>query len=169
MSILSIKGLTHVFDNKVLFDNADLTVNNGEHIGVVGLNGAGKSTFMNIISGRLSQDAGEIKWLSGIRFGYLDQHANIDRSQTVMQYLQGSFSRLFTLNEALENLYAAMGEETDPDKLDAMITKSSRMQEQLEDANFYDLDSDKKGRGRSRHKRVRLRHRDIQTERRTAR
>lgn len=141
MSILSIKGLTHMFDNKVLFDDADLTINNGEHIGIVGLNGAGKSTFMNIISGRLSQDAGEIKWLPGIRFGYLDQHADIDRSLTVMQYLEGSFRHLFVLNESLERLYAAMGEETDPDKLDAMIAKSSRMQEQLESENFYDLES----------------------------
>lgn len=141
MSILSIKGLTHIFDNKVLFDNADLTVNNGEHIGVVGLNGAGKSTFMNIISGKLSQDAGEIKWLNGIRYGYLDQHANIDRSLTVMEYLKGSFDHLYKLNEELESLYASMGEESDPDKLDALITKSSRMQETLENANFYDLDS----------------------------
>ena len=46
MSILTIKGLSHTYDNKVLFDEADLTVNNGEHIGIVGLNGAGKSPFM---------------------------------------------------------------------------------------------------------------------------
>ncbi len=141
MSILTIKGLTHVYDSRVLFDNADLTVNNGEHIGVVGLNGAGKSTFMNIISGRLSQDAGEIRWLPGVRFGYLDQHAQIDKSQTVMQYLQSSFAHLYDLNEKLEALYAEMGSESDPDKLDKLISRSSRMQEQLEEAEFYDLDS----------------------------
>ncbi|MDE6372461.1 MAG: ATP-binding cassette domain-containing protein, partial [Clostridia bacterium] len=71
MSVLTIKGLTHIFDSKTLFNDADLSVNNGEHIGVVGLNGAGKSTFMNIITGKLTQDAGEIKWLNGIRWGYL--------------------------------------------------------------------------------------------------
>ena len=58
MSILTIKGLSHTYDNKVLFDEADLTVNNGEHIGIVGLNGAGKSTFMKILTGSLVQDAG---------------------------------------------------------------------------------------------------------------
>ena len=44
MSILKINGLSHVYDQKVLFKNADLTINNGEHVGIVGLNGAGKST-----------------------------------------------------------------------------------------------------------------------------
>lgn len=141
MSILKIKGLTHIFDNKILFDNADLTVNNGEHIGVVGLNGAGKSTFMNIIAGKLNQDAGEIKWLNGIRWGYLDQHANIDRSLTVMQYLEGSFQHLFDLNQALEDVYTKMTQDISAEELDKLIDRSARMQEKLEEENFYDLES----------------------------
>ena len=141
MSVLTIKGLTHIFDSKTLFDDADLSVNNGEHIGVVGLNGAGKSTFMNIITGRLSQDAGEIKWLNTIRWGYLDQHADIDRSQTVMQYLQGSFDHLYKLNEQLENLYTQMASEEDMDALDRLVNKSATLQERLDDSGFYDLDS----------------------------
>ena len=141
MSVLTIKGLTHIFDSKTLFNDADLSVNNGEHIGVVGLNGAGKSTFMNIITGKLTQDAGEIKWLNGIRWGYLDQHADIDRSQSVMEYLQGSFDHLYQLNERLEKLYADMATEEDMDKLDRMVNKSASMQEQLDESGFYDLDS----------------------------
>lgn len=141
MSVLTIKGLTHIFDSKTLFDDADLSVNNGEHIGVVGLNGAGKSTFMNIITGRLSQDAGEVKWLNTARWGYLDQHADIDRSQTVMEYLQGSFDHLFELNRQLEEIYASMAEETDMDKLDRLVNKSAVMQERLDESGFYDLDS----------------------------
>ncbi len=141
MSILTIKGLTHIFDSRTLFDNADLTINNGEHIGVVGLNGAGKSTFMNIVSGRLSQDAGEIKWLNGIRFGYLDQHADIDRTQTIMEYLKGSFAHLYEINDRLEQLYADMATVEDADELDKMIARSSRMQERLEESGFYDLES----------------------------
>lgn len=141
MSILSINGLTHVFDSKVLFEDAELNINNGEHAGIVGLNGAGKSTFMNIIAGRVMQDAGEVKWLNGIRWGYLDQHANIDRSQTVMEYLQTSFTHLFELNEKLEQLYMDMGEVTDMDELDKMVARSASMQEQLEKSGFYDIDS----------------------------
>lgn len=141
MSILTISGLTHVFDSKTLFEDAELKINNGEHAGIVGLNGAGKSTFMNIIAGRVMQDHGEVKWLNGIRWGYLDQHANIDRSLTVMEYLQTSFSHLYELNDRLEKLYEEMATCTDMDELDKLVTRSSNMQEELDKAGFYDLDS----------------------------
>ena len=60
MSVLEIKNLTHRYDDKFIFNDASLTINNGEHIGVVGLNGAGKSTFINIIADKLSYDEGEV-------------------------------------------------------------------------------------------------------------
>lgn len=141
MSILSIKGLTHIYDTKTLFDEADLSINNGEHCGIVGLNGAGKTTFMNIIAGRIVQDAGEVKWLNGIRWGYLDQHANIDRGKSVMEYLMTSFDYLHEINARLEKLYNAMGEVSDPDELDKMIHKSASMQDTLDKHDYYDLES----------------------------
>lgn len=141
MSILEIKGLSHMYDNKVLFENANLTINNGDHAGIVGLNGAGKSTFINIIAGLKTQDAGEVNWLNGIRWGYLDQHADIDRSLSVMDYLRTSFGYLYEINDRLEALYAEMAIETDMDKLDKLINKSGRLQDQLDHNDFYDLDS----------------------------
>ncbi len=141
MSILSITGLTHVFDSKVLFAEAELKINNGEHAGIVGLNGAGKSTFMNIISSKIMQDEGEVKWLNGIRWGYLDQHANIDRSLTVMQYLETSFQHLFELNARLDALYESMGTIEDMDQLDKLVARSASMQEQLDKSGFYDIES----------------------------
>lgn len=141
MSILNINGLTHIYDSKTLFDDADLSINNGEHCGIVGLNGAGKTTFMNIIAGRVVQDAGEVKWLNGIRWGYLDQHADIERNQTVMDYLNSAFDYLHEINTRLEKLYSDMGTTEDMDELDKMISRSAKMQEQLEKADYYDLDS----------------------------
>lgn len=141
MSILNINGLTHIYDSKTLFEDADLSINNGEHCGIVGLNGAGKTTFMNIIAGRVVQDAGEVKWLNGIRWGYLDQHADIERNQTVMDYLNTAFDYLHEINNRLEKLYNDMGATEDMDELDKMISRSAKMQEQLEKADYYDLDS----------------------------
>lgn len=142
MSILSITNLTHTFDGKALFEDANLAINNGEHIGIVGLNGAGKSTFMNILCGKVIQDTGDVRWLSGIKWGYLDQHADIDRSLTVMQYLKGAFSNLFEVNDRLEAIYEQMGSETDPDALDSLINKSSQLMELLTKKNFFELESE---------------------------
>ncbi len=142
MSVLSINGLTHMYDSKVLFEDAELKINNGEHAGIVGLNGAGKSTFMNIIAGRVMQDAGEVKWLSGIRWGYLDQHATVDKSLSVMEYLKGAFDHLFALNERLEKLYEEMSEVGDDmDRLDTLINRSAKMNEELERSGFYDIEA----------------------------
>ena len=141
MSILKINNLTHEFENKMLFKDASFDINNGEHVGIVGLNGAGKSTFINIIANNISYDSGEVIWLNGIRYGYLDQHANIDRSLTVIEYLQTAFTRLYELEKKLNALYESMGEVSDPDELEKMINKSNRMLEQLEGEGFYEIES----------------------------
>lgn len=141
MSILEIRNLTHRYDDRYLFQNASVSINNGEHLGIVGLNGAGKTTFINIIAGKLSQDDGEVLRQHNARWGYLDQHADIDRSLTVITYLRGAFDYLYELNAKLEDMYLKMGEVSDPDELDKLINKSSRLQDVLDNADFYDLDS----------------------------
>ncbi len=140
MSVLEIKNLSHRYDEKQLFDKANLTVNNGEHIGVVGLNGVGKSTFINIIDKRISQDEGEVNYLSGIRRGYLDQHATLDPTLTVMDYLSGAFDYLYEKSFILEDIYEQMNV-AQGDELDRLIKKSSKLSEELVEEGFYDLDS----------------------------
>lgn len=140
MSVLEIKNLTHRYDDRFLFDNANLTINNGEHVGVVGLNGAGKSTFINIIAGNLSQDDGEVLWLNGIRKGYLDQHADIDRTKTVMEYLLSSFTYLYEKEAKLNKMYEDMAF-ADGEQLDRLIKKSANLQDELTSEGFYDLES----------------------------
>ena len=141
MSILKINNLSHTFENKQLFKNASFDINNSEHVGIVGLNGAGKSTFINIIAGNISYDAGEVIWLNGIRYDYLDQHADIDREKTVIEYLKTAFDYLYELEKKLNALYAEMADTTDEDKLEKLINKSNRMLEQLESEGFYEIDS----------------------------
>lgn len=140
MSVLEIKNLTHRYDDRYIFNDASLCINNGEHVGVVGLNGAGKSTFINIIADRLTYDEGSVYWLPNVRKGYLDQHATLDGSQTVMQYLTGAFDYLYEMNDKLEALYESMAN-LEGDELERAIKKSARMQETLENEGFYDLDS----------------------------
>ena len=140
MSVLEIKNLSHGFGENNLFDKANLTIGSGEHLGVVGLNGVGKSTFINILDGRISQDEGEINYLNGIRRGYLDQHATIDKNLTVMEYLSGAFDYLYEENERLEEIYALMSE-AEGEELDRLVKKSARITDNLVEEGFYDLES----------------------------
>ena len=141
MSILTIKDLTHSYDGNILFEDANVSINNGEHIGVFGLNGAGKSTFMKILCGKVMQDEGEVLWNRNIRYGYLDQYVDIDRSLTVIDYLLNSFSDLYDLNDKLNDVYNQIETCTDYDLMDKLVQKSCTMQEELTERGFYDLDS----------------------------
>ncbi len=140
MSILSIKNLSHIFETKVLFEDASFDINNGEHAGIVGLNGAGKTTFMNIIAGKILQDEGEVRWLSGIKWGYLDQHADIDRTKTVMEYLEGSYADLFMQEARMQELYAKMADENED--MDDLLDKAGKIQDRLLNSGFYEIETE---------------------------
>ena len=55
----------------------------GEHIGLVGANGEGKSTFMNIVTGKLMPDEGKVEWAKNVRTGYLDQNSTLQKGMTI--------------------------------------------------------------------------------------
>ncbi|MEG2688124.1 MAG: ABC-F family ATP-binding cassette domain-containing protein [Clostridia bacterium] len=141
MSILSVNGLTHSYDGKVLFEKASFNVNAREHIGIVGFNGAGKSTFVNIIAKKVMQDDGEVLWQNGVRFGYLDQHADIDRKCSVMDYLKTSFVNLTDIENRLNQLYLDMGDMTDMDEMEKACERTAKMQEHLVDNGYYEMDA----------------------------
>ena len=91
MSILNVEHLTHGFGDRQIFDDVSFRLLAGEHIGLVGANGEGKSTFMNIITGKLSPDEGKVEWSKRVRAGYLDQHTVLTKGQTVRDVLKTAF------------------------------------------------------------------------------
>ena len=62
MSILNVENVSHGFGGRTILENASFRLLKGEHIGLVGANGEGKSTFLNIITGKLQPDSGNIEW-----------------------------------------------------------------------------------------------------------
>lgn len=69
----------------------------GEHIGLVGANGEGKSTFMSIVTGKLQPDEGKVEWSKYVTAGYLDQHAVLEKGMTVRDVLRTAFDELLRL------------------------------------------------------------------------
>lgn len=85
MSILNVEHLTHGFGDRAIFQDVSFRLLKGEHIGLIGANGEGKSTFMNIITGKLMPDEGKIEWAKNVRVGYLDQHTVLKKGMCHFQ------------------------------------------------------------------------------------
>ena len=85
-------------------DNVSFNINKGEFVGLIGPNGEGKSSFMNIVTGKLIPDNGTIEWAKYVKVGYLDQLASYDKDVTVREVLQDAFLDLFEKEARINEL-----------------------------------------------------------------
>ncbi|MDO4814506.1 MAG: ABC-F family ATP-binding cassette domain-containing protein [Gemella sp.] len=139
MSILNVEKLTHGFGERAIFNDVSFRLLKGEHIGLIGANGEGKSTFMNIITGKLQPDEGKIEWSNRVRVGYLDQHTVLEKGMTIRQVLQGAFEHLFEIEARINDIYMEMGDESAD--MDALMEELGELQEILDSRDFYIIDS----------------------------
>ncbi len=136
MSLLEIHGLTHAFGDNHLYKNAELTLNKGEHMGIVGQNGTGKSTLIKICTQQIMPDKGQIIWQTNIVTGYLDQYAEIDPDLTMRDFLKSAFSKLYLTESRLTALYEMIAAGKSE-----YLSQAARLQETLEIQDFYSLDT----------------------------
>ena len=120
MSIFTVEHLSHGFGDRAIFNDVSFRLLKGEHIGLIGANGEGKSTFINIITGKLQPDEGTIQWAKHVRVGYLDQHAVLEKGMTIRDVLNSAFGYLFEMEQEINDLYLKMGE-VEPEELDALM------------------------------------------------
>lgn len=140
MSILNVEKLSHGFGDRAIFTDVSFRLLKGEHVGFVGANGEGKSTFMNIITGKLMPDEGKIEWSKNVRVGYLNQHAVLEKGQTIRDVLQSAFAFLFDLEAQMNGYYAEMAE-ADEERMNFLMEETGSIQELLEHHDFYIIDS----------------------------
>ena len=140
MSILNVEDLSHGFGDRAIFNHVSFRLLKGEHIGLIGANGEGKSTFMNIITGKLQPDEGRIEWAKNVRIGYLDQHTVLEKGMTIRQVLTSAFDFLLEMEEELNRIYDKMGEAS-PEELEAMMEEAGTIQDLLTVHDFYMIDA----------------------------
>ena len=140
MSILNVEHLSHGFGDRAIFHDVSFRLLKGEHIGLVGANGEGKSTFMNLITGRLQPDEGKIEWAKKVRAGYLDQHTVLQKGMTVRQVLTSAFDFLLEMEQELSGLYEKMGE-VSGDGLQQLMDEAGTLQDLLTTHDFYRIDA----------------------------
>lgn len=140
MSLLTVKNLSHGFGDRAIFEDVSFRLLKGEHIGLIGANGEGKSTFMNIITGKLQPDTGKVEWAKRIRVGYLDQHTVLQKGQTIREVLKSAFQYLFDLETEMNEMYMKMGEAA-PEEMEQLLNAVGPLQDTLTNNDFYVIDA----------------------------
>ena len=132
--MLTVSNLSVQFGKRVLFDEVNTTFNNGNCYGIIGANGAGKSTFLKIIAGKMDPTSGHVHLESGKRMSVLEQNHNKHDEDTVLETILKGNKPLYKLKTEIDALYA--------DYTDENAEKIGELQVQFEEMNGWNADSD---------------------------
>ncbi len=139
MSILTVKNMSHGFGDRAIFEDVSFRLLKGEHVGLIGANGEGKSTFMNIITGKLMPDEGKIEWSNRVRVGYMDQHTQLEKGKSIRDVLREAFKYLFDMETEMNKLYENMGNMNEGE-MNKALEKTANIQDALDNSGFYIID-----------------------------
>jgi len=132
--MLSVSNLSVQFGKRILFDEVNTTFNNGNCYGIIGANGAGKSTFLKIIAGKMDPTSGHVHLEPGKRMSVLEQNHNLYDEHTVLETIIMGNKPLFKLKTEIDALYA--------DYTDENAERIGELQVQFEEMNGWNADSD---------------------------
>src|SRR5262247_1278060 len=140
--IYTMKGLgkVHQPDTKVLED-IWLSFFFGAKIGVLGLNGAGKSSLLKIMAGEDTSFIGEAFPAGGISVGFLHQEPRLDATKDVRGNVEEGVAPIKALLTRYDDINAKLGEDLSPEEMDKVLEEQARIQDKIEAANAWDLDS----------------------------
>src|SRR5439155_17116640 len=140
--IYTMKGLgkVHPPDARVLED-IWLSFYFGAKIGVLGLNGAGKSSLLRIMSGEDQSFLGEAFPAPGISIGFLHQEPRLDATKTVLGNVEEGVASTKALLDRYDEVNAKLGEDLSPEEMDKVMDEQSKIQDKIDACNAWDLDS----------------------------
>lgn len=140
MSVLTVKNVTHGFGSRSILENVSFRLLKGEHVALVGANGEGKSTFLNIITSKLMPDEGTVEWSNRVTVGYLDQHSALTPGTTIRDNLRLAFDNLFSLEQEMLSHYEKMTDCSD-EEMAKLMEDAAEIQNILDTSGFYIIDS----------------------------
>ena len=148
MIVLSCNNLNKSFGIDSILEDVSFTVNEGDKIGIIGINGTGKTTLFKIISGVYGYDSGDIYTAKDCEIGYLEQNMNFHSENTILDEVLEVFRDLIDMETYLRNLelkIAEEGEKSNSDYLDKLMNEYSHKLELFADKNRYGYKSEAKG------------------------
>ena len=140
MSLLNVVNVSHSFGGRTILKNTSFRLLKGEHVGIVGANGEGKSTFINIILGNELPSEGKIEWAKHLDIGYLDQFSTLTKGKTIRDVLKEAFSHMFELEEQIYKNYDLLAD-ADDQQMQELLDDIGEMQSMLEQSGFYEIDA----------------------------
>ncbi|MEM7576099.1 MAG: ABC-F family ATP-binding cassette domain-containing protein [Planctomycetota bacterium] len=157
MALLSVANVTYALGDRVLLDGVNLTLDAGQHVGLVGRNGCGKSTLLKMIASvsltpeqinaahlsHAKPDAGQIQLARGSSAGYLHQDHALDPNKTLREEAGAAFAELAGLHDQMEQLSVRMGEPEvyeNADELDRVMKQYAALEEQVASSGGYAVD-----------------------------
>ncbi|HEX6187944.1 MAG TPA: energy-dependent translational throttle protein EttA [Pyrinomonadaceae bacterium] len=139
--IYSMVGVSKFYDKKPVLKDIYLSYFYGAKIGVIGLNGSGKSSLLRILAGVDKEFLGETVISPGYTVGFLEQEPLIDDSRTVREVVEEAVKETVTLLKEYEEINAKFGEEMSDDEMNALLERQGAVQEKLDQLDAWDLDS----------------------------
>lgn len=139
--MLRLEHISKIYPTGEVLRDVNWEVKPGDRIGLVGVNGAGKSTQLKIIMGEIEPTAGSVIRPASLNIAYLSQEFDVDPTRTVREELFRAFQEANTVHEALVEVQHQMAT-VDPDGLDALLKKMDRLQRQFEGLNGYGLEAE---------------------------
>ncbi len=138
--ILDVSNLCHGFGDRVIFDNVSFRLLKGEHIGLVGANGEGKSTFMSIVTGSMDPEDGKVTWAKNVKVGYLDQHTVLEQGMTIGDVLKSAYEELFSMESRINEICEELAD-ADEDTMNDLLAEMGELQDLLDAHDFYQIDT----------------------------
>jgi ATP-binding cassette subfamily F protein 3 len=139
--MLRLEHVSKIYPTGEVLKDINWEVKPGDRIGLVGVNGAGKSTQLKIIAGEIEPSAGEIIRPSSLRIAYLNQEFEVDPSRTVREELWRAFGEANQVHEDLTAVHHQM-ETASPEALEKLINQMDRLQRKFEALNGYALEAE---------------------------
>ena len=139
--IYSMVGVSKFYDKRPVLKDIYLSYFYGAKIGVLGLNGSGKSSLLRIIAGADKEIVGETVLAPGYSIGYLEQEPRLDESKTVREIVEQGMQEAVDLVKEYEEINAKFGEEMSDDEMSALLERQGAVQEKLDALDAWDLDS----------------------------
>lgn len=143
MNIITLENISKSYSEKILLNNVSLGINDGDKIGLIGINGAGKSTFLKVVGGKEEFFDGNITKGRNVRIEYLSQNPPFDADSTVLeQIFKGDTKEMKILMEYEELLNKINS--CNPEEFDSLNNRLIKLQEQIDSLNLWDLESNAK-------------------------